>query len=61
MPAAILASREESAVLIPAPRAAPSVAATVSPAFCREATLYTVKRCFGFVTKAAALEAALEH
>jgi nicotinamidase-related amidase len=36
-------------------------AATVSPAFCREATLYNVKRCFGFVTKAAAVEAALER
>jgi nicotinamidase-related amidase len=36
-------------------------AATVSPEFCREATLYTVKRCFGFVTKAAALEVALER
>jgi len=34
-------------------------AATTSPEFCREATLYNVKQCFGFVTGAAAVEAAL--
>jgi nicotinamidase-related amidase len=34
-------------------------AATTSPDFCREATLYNVKQCFGFVTQTASLEAAL--
>jgi nicotinamidase-related amidase len=34
-------------------------AATTSPEFCRQATLYNVKQCFGFVTNTAALEAAL--
>jgi hypothetical protein len=30
-----------------------------SPDFCREATLYNVKQCFGFVTQMAAIAAAL--
>src|SRR5271169_1922650 len=34
-------------------------AATTSPDFCREATFYNVKQCFGFVTRTASLEAAL--
>jgi nicotinamidase-related amidase len=34
-------------------------AATTSPDFCRQATLYNVKQCFGFVVVAAALEHAL--
>ena len=34
-------------------------AATTSPDFCREATLYNIKQCFGFVAAAAALEDAL--
>lgn len=34
-------------------------AATTSPAFCWEATLYNVRQCFGFVTSSAALFAAL--
>jgi nicotinamidase-related amidase len=34
-------------------------AATTSPDFCRSATLYNVKQCFGFVTGSAALIAAL--
>jgi ureidoacrylate peracid hydrolase len=34
-------------------------AATTSPDFCRDATLYNVKQCFGFVVASAALEEAL--
>ena len=34
-------------------------AATTSPAFCWEATVYNVKQCFGFVTGSAALRTAL--
>ena len=34
-------------------------AATTSPDFCREATLYNIKQCFGFVTGSATLIAAL--
>jgi nicotinamidase-related amidase len=34
-------------------------AATTSPEFCRAATLYNVMQCFGFVTRAAAIEGAL--
>jgi nicotinamidase-related amidase len=34
-------------------------AATTSPEFCRAATLYNVMQCFGFVTRGAAIEAAL--
>jgi nicotinamidase-related amidase len=35
-------------------------AATTSPGFCRDATLYNVKQCFGFVADSVALTAALE-
>ena len=34
-------------------------AATTSPEFCRDATLYNIKQCFGFVAASAALAAAL--
>jgi nicotinamidase-related amidase len=34
-------------------------AATTSPAFCWDATLYNVKQCFGFVIRSAPLRAAL--
>jgi nicotinamidase-related amidase len=34
-------------------------AATTSPAFCTDATLYNVKQCFGFVVESAALAAGL--
>jgi nicotinamidase-related amidase len=34
-------------------------AATTSPGFCREATLYNVNQCFGFVTTSAAILAAI--
>jgi len=34
-------------------------AATTSPDFCRDATLYNVKQCFGFVTRSAELGKAL--
>jgi nicotinamidase-related amidase len=34
-------------------------AATTSPAFCREATVYNVAQCFGFVTSSTALTGAL--
>jgi ureidoacrylate peracid hydrolase len=34
-------------------------AATTSPAFCRDATLYNVKQCFGFVARSTDLVAAL--
>jgi nicotinamidase-related amidase len=34
-------------------------AATTSPEFCRDATLYNVKQCFGFVTASTAIEDAL--
>jgi nicotinamidase-related amidase len=33
--------------------------ATSSPAFCTEATLWNVKKCFGFVTDSARIVAAL--
>jgi ureidoacrylate peracid hydrolase len=36
-------------------------AATTSPDFCREAALYNVKQCFGFVTGSAAVVAALSR
>ena len=35
-------------------------AATTSPEFCMEATLYNVKQCFGFVAQSSALLAGLE-
>ncbi|MCW2388932.1 nicotinamidase-related amidase [Sphingobium sp. B11D3B] len=35
-------------------------AATTSPAFCAEATLYNVKQCFGFATDSSALIAGLD-
>jgi nicotinamidase-related amidase len=35
-------------------------AATTSPGFCTEATLYNVKQCFGFVAQSPDLAAALE-
>ncbi len=35
-------------------------AATSSPDYCREATLYNIKRCFGFVAESPALLAALD-
>jgi len=34
-------------------------AATTSPDFCREATIYNIKQCFGFIAASAALAAAL--
>jgi nicotinamidase-related amidase len=36
-------------------------AATTSPDYCRAATLYNVKQCFGFVTASPALAAALDN
>ena len=35
-------------------------AATTSPAFCMEATLYNVRQCFGFVTRSDAVLAAMQ-
>ena len=35
-------------------------AATTSPSFCREATLYNVNQCFGFVTTSASVLTALQ-
>jgi hypothetical protein len=41
-------------------RAGRNCCATASPAFCTEATIWNVKKCFGFVTGSAEVAAALE-
>ena len=35
--------------------------ATTSPAYCTEATIFNVKKCFGFVTDSSAVLAALDQ